>query len=683
MSLRTLTHGDYTVGWICALDTEMVAATAMLDNVHTTLPAALSDDNSYKLGSIGHHNVVVACLPSDNYGTISAARVVAGLRSTFPHIRFGLLVGIGGGVPSADHDVRLGDIIVSTPTATIGGVFQYDSGKSCGDFIRTGSLNKPPFALLTALQNLKSQYSSRGSGIPAIVNEMISTNPRLQQFGYPESDQDRLFAADYDHPSNSRNCNNCDEDKIIARAPRLAAEPMIHFGLVASGNAVIRNGQIRDQLARAENIRALCFEMEAAGVMDSLPCLVIRGVCDYADSHKNDQWQPYAAATAAAYGKELLSMVPPRQSYGVHSVAAEIRQGPPEEPDIETLDAYIPKDREALYGLFRKSISEKPIATVFPGAGSARYCEDFLTPKITAMGRWDTVLWHYVNDSGSLDVQGHDGKTPLHYALGVRHERDNKVRALVEMGADVTVKDPNGQTPIDVAKSEGAPAEAMYIVLLDAWKKSQVKLRRQREETSRNRNTQFPEPIISHLDQSPRSQGPVPTSPQLESEGFTTAQGPSGLDTARAWLEENGIDINAVDFDADKALVQVLLVHGYRQDVIELLLDSGAKATAKTGDNWTALHLAANCGNIEAVQLLLAKGAEVNATDSAGQTALHKASVAFDNAESIMQILMDAGADATARDVNGNTPLHTAECHGHYKRVELLLENMLDAGVES
>jgi nucleoside phosphorylase len=53
--------------------------------------------------------------------------------------------------------------------------------------------------------------------------------------------------------------------------------------------------------------------MEAAGLMDNFPCLVIRGICDYADSHKNKQWQGYAAATAAAYAKELLSMIHPSQ----------------------------------------------------------------------------------------------------------------------------------------------------------------------------------------------------------------------------------------------------------------------------------------------------------------------------------------------------------------------------------
>lgn len=66
----------------------------------------------------------------------------------------------------------------------------------------------------------------------------------------------------------------------------------------------------RDELAKATGEECICFEMEAAGIMNTFPCLVIRGICDYADSHKNDRWQGYAAATAAAYAKELLEVIP-------------------------------------------------------------------------------------------------------------------------------------------------------------------------------------------------------------------------------------------------------------------------------------------------------------------------------------------------------------------------------------
>ena len=65
--------------------------------------------------------------------------------------------------------------------------------------------------------------------------------------------------------------------------------------------------------------------MEAAGLMDNFPCLVIRGICDYSDAHKNKKWQPYAAATAAAYAKELLGVIHPVQVDKTPSTADAIK----------------------------------------------------------------------------------------------------------------------------------------------------------------------------------------------------------------------------------------------------------------------------------------------------------------------------------------------------------------------
>jgi nucleoside phosphorylase len=86
-------------------------------------------------------------------------------------------------------------------------------------------------------------------------------------------------------------------------------DPVIHYGLIASADHLMKDAHVRDTLAREEQV--LCFEMEAAGLMDHFPCVVIRGICDYSDTHKNDIWQGYAAATAAAYAKEFLDVIPP------------------------------------------------------------------------------------------------------------------------------------------------------------------------------------------------------------------------------------------------------------------------------------------------------------------------------------------------------------------------------------
>ncbi|QKX54520.1 uncharacterized protein TRUGW13939_01607 [Talaromyces rugulosus] len=115
MPPSALSHDDYTVAWICALPLEMTAATAMLDQVHDRLPQPESDNNAYTLDCVYGHHVVIACLPSGVYGTTSAATAVAEMRSTFASLRFGLMVGIEGGVPGKT-DIRLGDVVISKPT---------------------------------------------------------------------------------------------------------------------------------------------------------------------------------------------------------------------------------------------------------------------------------------------------------------------------------------------------------------------------------------------------------------------------------------------------------------------------------------------------------------------------------------------------------------------------------------
>ncbi|KKO96833.1 hypothetical protein THAR02_11062, partial [Trichoderma harzianum] len=121
----------YTIGWICAIPTEYVAAQAFLDEKHEgpdyTSP---NDNNDYTLGKIGRHNIVIAVLPNGEYGLSSAASVARDMLHSFPNIRIGLMVGIGGGAPSSKHDIRLGDVIVGVSNKGKGGVVQYDFGKA-------------------------------------------------------------------------------------------------------------------------------------------------------------------------------------------------------------------------------------------------------------------------------------------------------------------------------------------------------------------------------------------------------------------------------------------------------------------------------------------------------------------------------------------------------------------------
>ncbi|KAF4169459.1 hypothetical protein CNMCM6936_008151 [Aspergillus lentulus] len=307
-----LTHDNYTVAWICALPLEMAAASVMLDKTHNLLPKPSTDPNAYVLGELNGHYIVIACLPDGIYGTISASTVMAHMVSTFPRIQFGLMVGIGGGVPSTSNDIRLGDVVVSKPVGRYSGVIQYDYGKAVqgGQFEPTGTLNKPPQTLLTHVAHLESREMIRKEGaISTIVRDVLDRNPDMKdRFLPPNQRPDYLFRSSYRHVDPESNCEKCDKDKLVCRLPRTPDTPHIHYGLIASGDQVMKDSEARDRLAHQHGI--LCFEMEAAGLMDGLPTLVIRGICDYCDSHKQKEWQGYAALTAAAYAKWLLSAMP-------------------------------------------------------------------------------------------------------------------------------------------------------------------------------------------------------------------------------------------------------------------------------------------------------------------------------------------------------------------------------------
>ncbi|KAH7134386.1 hypothetical protein EDB81DRAFT_858982 [Dactylonectria macrodidyma] len=235
---------------------------------------------------------------------------------SFPNIRVGLMVGIGGGAPSKKHDIRLGDIVVSAPREGKGGVFQYDFGKTIQDqsFRPTGFLNQPPAVLLTAVTVISGQYESDGHSLEEEINDILRKKPRLRKkYSRPDPSSDRLYQSEVVHPADSDSscvaACGADLSKLILRSERTQDEdnPTIHYGVIASGNQLMKDASVRDKLAAEEHI--LCFEMEAAGLMNHFPCLVIRGICDYSDSHKNKEWQGYAAMVAAAYTKDLLSRI--------------------------------------------------------------------------------------------------------------------------------------------------------------------------------------------------------------------------------------------------------------------------------------------------------------------------------------------------------------------------------------
>lgn len=305
---------DYTVGWICALPVpEWQASRLLFDKEHgdISLPNATYQ---YVYGEINGHNVVMGCLPDSQMGTTATAQVASEMHTLFPEVRFALLVGVAGGVwrDEREHDVRLGDVVVSRPDSMkrTGGVIQYDYGKAMQDsdgnsvFVETGSLNVPPMVLLSALGKLRSATKSK-------FNEHLQSydGDEWPDYANRPSDPDKLFKSSYIHPKGVPTCDDCPTTEEVIRKARMSTRPKVHYGTIASGNEVMKDSQKRDEIAKKHDI--LAFEMEAAGLVNYFPCLVVRGICDYCDSHKNKAWQHYAAAAAAAWAKELLRNVSP------------------------------------------------------------------------------------------------------------------------------------------------------------------------------------------------------------------------------------------------------------------------------------------------------------------------------------------------------------------------------------
>ncbi|KAK6501959.1 hypothetical protein TWF481_009777 [Arthrobotrys musiformis] len=291
---------DYRVGILCALPKELLAVRLLFDSRHTNPLYPSGDTNHYAWGSIHQHNVVTTALPSGEYGTSAATDVLTHMKRSFPRLEICLLVGIAGGVPSQKNKIRLGDIVISEPKGNQPGVIQHDFVKTLenGKVERIGYLQPPPRFIRTAMSALKSDPGETCCPLRQYLDKIASRNPKYK---YPGQHKDPLLTPE---PANEG------PSRVIPEASSSCSlhhkhHPEIHYGLIASGNQVMKDRKARDALKSEFDV--LCFEMEAAGIMNACNCLVIRGICDYSDAGKNDVWQEYAAATAAAYAKLLLS----------------------------------------------------------------------------------------------------------------------------------------------------------------------------------------------------------------------------------------------------------------------------------------------------------------------------------------------------------------------------------------
>ncbi|CAI4214201.1 unnamed protein product [Parascedosporium putredinis] len=389
-----------TVGWIAPMAIELTPVLAMLEErIQVSIPG---DTVMYHVGKIYNHWVAVAVCP--RIGTNPAATTSENLGRSFPNIKYYLVVGIAGGVPRYGVDLReqivLGDVIVGYPEWREGGTIHYEHGvfEENGNFSHSGHTLHADSALLSAVNNLRANHDLiPGTSIPTYLHLRKSCD-KICDMTRSERREDRG-----------------------TRAIRTTDTPHIHYGTIGSGNALIKSSEKRDQLYKDYNI--LCVEMEAAGIVAGKQALVIRGICDYADSHKNKSWQRYAAATAAAYAKELLSLVP----------TPDIVSNPPQPPQEVS-----------------KAVNDCLKSLAFAGMDSR-----FIGVETATYGTLEWLVQHqaykdWINrDQGLLWVKGKPGSgksTLLKYAVGqlLPQTKDLVVQFFFHGRGDLLQKSPVG-----------------------------------------------------------------------------------------------------------------------------------------------------------------------------------------------------------------------------------------------
>ncbi|KAI4864412.1 nucleoside phosphorylase domain-containing protein [Hypoxylon rubiginosum] len=308
---------DYTIGWICVLAKEQTAAMMMLDKRHPDIQKQSNDPNTYNLGSIGQHNVVIACLPLSLNGSNTVATIAVWMTSTFPSIRLCLLVGIGSGIPPK---VRLGDVVVGMPYNGLPGVVGWQLGKHEA-YEKTDEMRHPPSILISALTKLESIHEIQGSRMVEYLAK-VKQHKRLA-LSYLVSDalQDPFLEKDDHEKTNERHVDGVATPEVndslkmesTQNIKPETRETKIHYGLIASTSFPIKDKATRGNLnSSLGNDRLLCIDTEVSDLTINFPCIVIRGICDYADEQNSacSSWQKPAAAVSAAFAKEVLSVLP-------------------------------------------------------------------------------------------------------------------------------------------------------------------------------------------------------------------------------------------------------------------------------------------------------------------------------------------------------------------------------------
>ncbi|HEV2781026.1 MAG TPA: hypothetical protein VGX25_16710 [Actinophytocola sp.] len=291
-----------------AIPEEFVAMRSLLDGYAESYVA--HDPAVYVLGTLPSrdegesHGVALTLLAAT--ATNAAANGCANLVRSFPSITVIIMVGIAAGVPNPprpEKHVRLGDIVVATQIVDFDHVRAVD-----GDVMPRRPLSLPSPRLTHCVDMLRTDELS---GLCTWEQWLDPSRPGLARYGRPPEHTDVLHDASgwpLRHPRRDYSGHR-------------KGFPKVHYGPIGSSNRSFRDATTRDQLAAQHGILAL--EMEGAGIgsssfLNGREWFMVRGISDYADTHRSDLWRRYAALAAAAYVRALLAKclpLEPQQEY--------------------------------------------------------------------------------------------------------------------------------------------------------------------------------------------------------------------------------------------------------------------------------------------------------------------------------------------------------------------------------
>lgn len=291
--------GEPIVLIVATKDCEAAAVRAVCDQYGGPVSPP-SDPNIYRIGQfrVGAQRVVRKILMvTSGQGNQAAGAVTVQALNSFPRIQHIFLVGIAGACPNPakpPEHVRLGDIVAVDHR----GIVQYDNVKKLSAAVQyRGHPQKPSARMLQSATDIDAEAELGKRPWEQWIELGIRNYPGAAR---PSDATDVLHegAREVAHPADPK---------------RRAGHPRVHRGAIASADTLQKDPGQRDMLRDKWDVRAI--EMEGSGFQNAAwmlghDVMIVRGICDYCDAFKNDDWQPYASLVAAAYARAMVESLP-------------------------------------------------------------------------------------------------------------------------------------------------------------------------------------------------------------------------------------------------------------------------------------------------------------------------------------------------------------------------------------